>query len=85
MDVFESSISFKRRDIDQADAQGRILGYIVRYAAIGQQNLNRTMVFGTNQTMFTLGNLTEGFTYLIGVAGFTSKGTGKYSFGGATR
>ncbi|KAL9953601.1 hypothetical protein ACROYT_G041044 [Oculina patagonica] len=78
VNVLVFSISFTRGDIDPEDAQGRVLGYVVKYATINQPNVTKTITFDTNTTRITLRNLTEGTTYLIAVAGFTSKGTGQY-------
>ncbi len=84
VNVLNSSISFRLEDINAEDAEGRVLGYIVTYATIVQPNATKTMVIDTNTTRITLRNLTEGTTYLIAVAGFTSKGNGQYSFHAAT-
>ena len=82
--VRDHSISFIREDIRPEDAQGRILGYDIIYVLIDEPNINKTMEANTNTTRITLSNLKEG-TYLIGVAGFTRKGTGEYRYALATR
>ena len=78
------SISFTRGDIRPKDAQGRILGYDITYLSFGEPNTTKTIKTNTETTKITLSNLKEG-TYLIGVAGFTRKGTGEYRYAVVTR
>jgi len=82
--VRDHSISFTREDIRPEDAQGIILGYNITYVAFDEPNITKTIKTNTNTTRITLSNLKEG-TYLIGVAGFTRKGSGEYRYALATR
>ena len=82
--VRDHSISFTRGDIRPKDAQGRILGYDITYVSFDEPNTTKTIKTNTETTRITLSNLKEG-TYFIGVAGFTSKGTGEYQYSVATR
>ena len=68
------------------DARGILLGYNITYFSLNEPNISiNTMTTDTNITRITLSNLKEGSTYVIAVAGFTRKGTGKYQYAAATR
>ncbi|XP_068758033.1 receptor-type tyrosine-protein phosphatase F-like [Montipora capricornis] len=84
INVRDHSISFTREDIRPEDVQGRILGYNITHAQLDELNNTKWMITDTNTTRITLSNLEEGSTYLIGVAGFTRKGTGEYAFATVT-
>ena len=81
MNVRDHSITFTLEGIRPEDAQGRILGYNIIYFSRNEPNVSiNTMETDTNTTRITLNNLTEGSTYVIAVAGFSRKGTGKYQY-----
>jgi len=82
----DHSISFTRGDIRLEEAQGRILGYNITYVSINEPiNGINSIKTDTNTTTITLSNLMEGATFKIGVAGFTRKGVGEYTYAVATR
>ena len=86
MNVRDHSITFTRENIRPEDAQGTILGYNITYVSLNEPNASiNTMKTDTNTTTITLSNLKEGSTYIIGVAGFTRKGTGEYYYAAVTR
>ena len=87
INVYELTISFRLSPINPYDAQGRLLGYTITYVAMDKLKYNnsKTMVVGANTTRVTLGNLKEGSTYTIAIAGFTRKGRGTYRTFSATR
>ena len=85
MNVRDHSITFTLEGIRPEDAQGRILGYNIIYFSRNEPNVSiNTMETDTNTTRITLNNLKEGSTYVIAVAGFTRKGTGKYQYTAVT-
>ena len=86
MNVRDHSITFTRENIRPEDAQGTIRGYNITYVSLNEPNASiNTMKTDTNTTTITLSNLKEGSTYIIGVAGFTRKGTGEYYYVAVTR
>ncbi|XP_068732482.1 uncharacterized protein [Montipora capricornis] len=79
----ELSVSY-RIGISSSYVRGRLLGYRVIYAPMGEPNNKRTMEVGANSTRLTLRNLKGGFTYVVAVAAFNRKGTGRYTFVSST-
>ena len=81
---YEVSVSYHLSPIHSSDVRGRLLGYKVSYAPMGEPNNKTTIQVGANSTMVNLRHLKGGFKYIIATAGFTRKGTGRYTFVSST-
>ena len=74
----ERSASFQISPLEERHHGGRLLGYIIKYAPLGGPNNTEVMLeVDENTRRVNLVNLTEGPTYVLSIAGFTSKGEGK--------
>ena len=74
----EHSASFQISPLEKRYHEGQLLGYIVRYAPLGGPNNSEILLEVDEDTRrVNLVNLTEGPTYILAIAGFTSKGEGK--------
>ncbi|XP_068738576.1 phosphatidylinositol phosphatase PTPRQ-like [Montipora capricornis] len=78
INIPELSVSY-RIGIYPSYVRGRLLGYKVIYAPMGEPKNKRTMQVGANFTRVTLRHLKSGFTYVVAVAAFNRKGTGRYT------
>ena len=78
INLFQQSVHFRLRPIDDRYIQGKLLGYSIEYFLETEQNNSIAKIIGANATQFTVTGLKEG-SYIIRVAGFTRRGIGRYS------
>ena len=74
----ERSASFQISPLEERHHGGQLLGYNIRYAPLGGPNNSEILhVVDVDTRRVNLVNLTEGPTYVLFIAGYTSKGEGK--------
>jgi len=74
----ERSASFQISPLEERYHGGQLLGYIIKYAPLGGPNNSEILLeVDVDTRRVNLVNLTEGPTYILAIAGFTSKGEGK--------
>lgn len=81
---YNLSVSYHLSPIHSSDLRGRLLGYEVSYAPMGEPDNKTKIQVGANSTMVTLRHLKGGLKYIIAAAGLTRKGIGRYSLVSST-
>lgn len=76
--TLERSVSFQISPLEERYHGGELLGYILRYVPLGGPNNTEILREVDEDTRrVNLLNLTEGPTYILAIAGYTSTGEGK--------
>ena len=74
----EHSASFQISPLEERYHGGQLLGYAIRYVPLGGPNNSEILLeVDVDTRRVNLVNLTEGPTYILTIAGFTSGGEGK--------